>query len=423
MTSDHRNWAGNITYAAARVHRPTSTDDVRRIVAASPRIRALGTTHSFSSVADTTADLVSLSGLAPTIEIDRDTSTVTVAAGVRYGELAVALDEAGFALHNMASLPHISVGGAVATATHGSGNTNGNLATSVAGLEIVTAGGDLVRIRRGDPDFNGCVVALGALGIVTHVTLDVEPTYDVAQYVYDDLAWSDLDLDVFAGGYSVSLFTDWAGPRINRVWIKNRISMNDRGAWIPPRRWHGARLADGPRHPISNGSLDSATPQMGITGPWHTRLPHFRLDFTPSVGDELQTEYFVARSDALAALTAIDGMRDRIAPLLAISELRTVAADELWLSMAYRRDSLAIHFTWALDVPGVTAVLPEIEERLAPFAARPHWGKVFTMSPADVGPGYERLTDFGRLRRDYDPTGKFGNSFVDAYAPAAFPVA
>jgi xylitol oxidase len=418
MSNPIRNWAGNVTFAAAHVHHPASVDEARRIVAASQRVRALGTAHSFSPIADTTADLVSLDQLPATIDVHADASTVTVSAGVRYGELAVALHEAGYALHNLASLPHISVSGAVATATHGSGNANGNLATTVAALEMITADGDLIEIERGAPDFDGCVVALGALGVVTRVTLDIEPSFDVSQYVYDDLPWSELDLDIFAGGYSVSLFTDWTQPRINQVWVKNRESAVRAGS-TPPQRWHGAQLADGPRHPIAGVPPDPATPQMGAAGPWHTRLPHFRLDFTPSVGAELQSEFFVARERGLDALAAIDAMRERIAPLLAISEVRTVAADDLWLSMAYQRDSLAIHFTWRPDVSGVTAILPEIEERLAPYAARPHWGKVFTMRPAEVAARYERLADFGRLRRAYDPTGKFGNAFVDAFAPAS----
>jgi xylitol oxidase len=411
-----RNWAGNITFTAARVDHPTSVDELRRIVAASPRIRALGTGHSFNTIADTTGDLVSLANLPATIEIDPAGSTVSVAAGVRYGELAVALQRAGFALHNMASLPHISVAGAVATGTHGSGDANGSLATEVIGLEMVTASGDLIVLTREDDDFDGCVVALGALGVVTRLTLSIEPTYDVVQYVYDDLPWSELDPDLFASGYSVSLFTDWTGAGINRFWVKRRVSAD---ASPPPQRWHGARAADGPRHPLNDGATEAATAQLGVPGPWHTRLPHFRLDFTPSVGAELQSEYFVARGDALAALTALDGMRERIAPLLGISEFRTVAADDLWLSMAYQRDSLAMHFTWQLDVPGVNAVLPEMEERLAPFATRPHWGKVFTMAPSQVAERYPRLPDFAQLRRRYDPEGKFGNAFLDGYVPAA----
>jgi xylitol oxidase len=414
-----RNWAGTIEYAAAHVHRPTSVDELCAIVAATGRIRALGTRHSFNDIADTGADLVSLESLPLSIDVDADAAGVTVAAGVRYGELGVALQQAGWALANMASLPHISVAGAVATATHGSGVKNGNLATAVSGIELVTASGELRWIRRGEPDFAGCVVGLGACGIIHRVTLDIEPTYDVTQYVYDDMPMSELSDEVFGSGYSVSVFTDWTAPRANMVWVKDRVAPGDRGGWSPPRHWHGARMADGPRHPIPGVAPEPATPQMGVAGPWHERLPHFRLDFTPSVGEEVQSEYFVGREHATDALAALDGIRERIAPVLAICELRTVAADDLWLSMAYRRDSLAIHFTWHRDVAAVTSLLPAIEERLAPFAPRPHWGKVFTMAPERVAVAYDRLDDFGRLRRSYDPDGKFGNTFTDTYAPAA----
>jgi alditol oxidase len=398
-----RNWSGNVTYGAARILEPSSVDELRRMVATSPRIRALGTRHSFSTVADTGGDLVSLACLPPSVEIAPDRATVTVAAGMRYGDVAMALQAAGFALHNLGSLPHISVAGACATGTHGSGNTNGNLATAVAAIELVDAAGDVVHLRRGDADFDASVIALGTLGIVTRVTLDIEPAYDVSQWVFEDAA---LDLDWFGDGYSVSAFTDFTSDRINQFWVKRR------GTWDAPATWRDAIRADGPRHPIARLDPTPCTPQMGVPGPWHERLPHFRLDFTPSVGEELQTEYFVARADGPAAVAALAPLRASIVPLLAVSELRTIAADELLLSPAYRRDSLAIHFTWIDDVGSVTALLPSIEALLAPFAPRPHWGKVFTM-PVTVDPA------FGRLRARRDPDAKFGNDFTDRYAPVS----
>ncbi len=397
-----RNWSGNVTYAAARILHPTSIEELRRVVGSASRIRALGTRHSFSTVADTTADLVSLAELPATVEIAPDGRTVTVASAMRYGDVAVALQRAGYALHNLGSLPHISVAGAIATGTHGSGNTNGNLATAVAALDVIDANGDIVRLQRGDPEFDASVVALGALGIVTHVTLDIEPTYEVSQWVFEDAPF---DLDWFSDGYSVSLFTDWTSDRFNQVWVKRR------GTWEAPETWRGGTRADGPRHPIASLPADPATTQMGIPGPWHERLPHFRLDFTPSVGEELQTEYFVARSDGPAALAALAPLAGRIAPLLAVTELRTIAADHLLLSPAYGRDSMAIHFTWHLDVAAVTALLPSIEAALAPFSPRPHWGKVFALSPL-------ASPEFRRLRGKQDPGGKFGNAYVDRYAPA-----
>jgi xylitol oxidase len=409
------NWAGNITFGAARVHRPGTLDELRSVVAASDRVRALGSGHSFSPVADTTADLVSVAGLPATVDISTDRTTATVAAGMRYGEVAVALQAQGLALHNLGSLPHISVAGAVATGTHGSGPTLGSLSTAVRGLDLVTATGALLRLARTDPRFPGAVVALGALGVVTAVTLAVQPTYDVAQTVYQDLPVRRLatDLDeILAAGYSVSLFTTWSRAVVDQVWVKRRT--DDPQAALGAT-WLDARAATHPLHPVPGMSAASCTEQLGVPGPWHERLPHFRLDHTPSSGAELQTEYLVPRRHAAAALDAVQAMAPQVAAVLQVSELRTVAADDLWLSMACEQDSLALHFTWVDDAAAVAPVVAELEQRLAPFGPRPHWGKVFSKPPAAVQPLYPRLADVVALRRKLDPDGVFGNAMVDEY--------
>jgi alditol oxidase len=415
MRDARMNWARNITFGSPRLHRPTSVEEVQRLVATAPHVRALGTGHSFNTIADSAGDQVSLADLPPILRIDAERSTVTVGAGVRYGELAAFLHREGYALHNLGSLPHISVAGACATGTHGSGVTNGNLATAVRAIEMVTATGDVVTVdSRDSGDFHGAVVALGTLGVVTSMALEIEPTYDVAQYVYDDLPFSELqeNLDeILSAAYSVSIFTDWRGPLMNAVWLKYRADTNPRAE----QRWMGARLADGPRHPVPGMPVEYCTQQLGVPGPWHERLPHFRLDFTPSSGEELQTEYFVARTSAHDALDALNSIKERIAPVLQITELRTIAADDLWLSPAYGRDSFAMHFTWIKDYDAVAPVVTAIEEKLAPFDARPHWGKVFTTSPDVVRRLYERLPDFSSLAARYDPAGKFRNEFVDRY--------
>ncbi|MEO3929359.1 D-arabinono-1,4-lactone oxidase [Micromonosporaceae bacterium B7E4] len=420
MTTPLRNWAGNVDFRARRLHRPGSLAALRSLVAGSDRIRPLGTGHSFNRIADTTGDLVSVAGLPPMLEIDRAARTVTVSAALRYGDLVGELHRAGFALHNLGSLPHISVAGACATGTHGSGPGNGNLATAVAALELVTADGGLVTLRRGDggDDFLGAVVGLGALGVVTRLTLDLVPTFEIAQYVYDDLPRDQLDAhatEILGGGYSVSLFTDWTGPRINQVWVKRRVDAAGGGAAEP--HWHGATLAAEPRHPVPGMSTVHCTEQLGVPGPWHARLPHFRLEFTPSSGEELQSEYFVPRAHLVAALTALDGIADRIAAVLQISEIRTIAADELWLSPSYRRDSAAVHFTWVKDTEAVLPVLAAVEERLAPYAPRPHWGKLFVTPPDQLRDRYDRYADFAKLVRRYDPSGKFRNEMLDRYFP------
>jgi len=415
------NWAGNVAFSATKIHRPASVAELQRLVAAGACVRALGTGHSFSRIADTPGDLVSVAGLPKIMKVDAEAATVTVSAGVRYGELAPHLHAAGYALRNLASLPHISVAGACATGTHGSGNSNGNLATAVCAMEMITAGGDAVTMsREADGDrFRGAVVGLGALGIVTSLSLDIVPAFGIRQYVYENLPHEQLYehlTDIFASAYSVSLFTDWRSPRIRQVWLKQRAGEHDPPT--PGTRWYGALAADGPRHPVPGRPAANSTQQLGVPGPWHERLPHFRLDFTPSAGDELQSEYLLPQRLAAGALRAIASIGDRVAPVLRISEIRTVAADDLWLSPSYRQDSMAIHFTWINDVPAVMPVLATVEDRLAPFGARPHWGKLFTTSPAAVSRLYDRLPDFQRLLRSLDPDGKFRNKFIDTYVPA-----
>ncbi len=417
-TEQLTNWAGNITFHAGELHRPSTLPELQRLVAGSPRLRALGAGHSFNRIADSAGDLVSVAHLPRVMELDIAGATVKVSAGMRYGELARWLADRGHALCNLGSWPHISVAGACATGTHGSGDANGNLATAVSAIEMVTADGDVVELDRdtGRDEFRGSVVALGALGVVTRLTLDVVPAYQVRQYVYENLpgdALAEHFAEIVASAYSVSLFTDWCGPRINQVWLKRRV--DERESEPPPRRWLGATLADGPRHPRAGLSAASCTEQMGVPGPWHERLPLSRFEFSPSRGAELQAEYLLPRRHAVAALAAVDRIRDRIAPVLQISEIRTVAADDLWLSPSYRRDSVAIHFTLVPDTDAVTPVIAAVEEVLAPYAARPHWGKLFCTDPAVVRGLYERMPDFVALRRRYDPTGMFRNDLLDRY--------
>ena len=416
-------WAGNLTYGAARVHEPRTVEQVQEVVAGARRVRALGTRHCFNDLADTEHDLVRLDGLDPDVRVDAGARTVSVAAGTRYGALARVLHAQGWAVHDLASLPHISVAGAVATATHGSGDRSRNLAAAVAAVDLVTADGTLRHVARGDADFPGVVVGLGALGVVVRVTLDVEPTYDVAQEVHTDLPWDvaleHLD-DVTGSADSVSLFTDWTGPAVQQVWRKTRLTAGARHE----RRTElfGARPAPGPLHPLPGIDPVHCTEQLGVPGPWHERLPHFRLEFTPSNGDELQSEYLVPRERAAEAFAALRGLAPVVAPLLQVSEVRTVAGDDLWLSTASGGDRVALHFTWHPRQAEVEAVLPRLEAALAPLGARPHWGKLF----ASLGtPGsdprtlYPRLDDFRALVARTDPEGTFRNAFVDRHVLGA----
>jgi xylitol oxidase len=411
-----KNWAGNVEYRAARLHEPASLEELRELVRGVRGLRALGSRHSFSDIADTSGDHVSLARMPRRIDIDPIGHTVTVNAAIRYGELCGPLNAAGFALHNLASLPHISVAGACATGTHGSGDRSASLATAVSGIELVVADGEVVQFTRAkDPhSFELAVVGLGALGIVTAVTLDVEPTYKVRQDVYEDLPLDDL-VDHFdeitALADSVSLFTEWRGPTIDMVWLKRRVLD---GAVEPTAyKLFGATAATSERHPIRRLSAEACTPQLGVPGVWYDRLPHFRMDHTPSAGEELQTEFFVPREHAMEAFLAVHALRSRIEPLIQVSEVRTIAADDLGLSMAHGRASVAIHFTWKPDWDAVRILLPDIEAALRPYEPRPHWGKLFTMSPEEVRSRYPRLPNFVDLANRLDPDGVFRNDFVN----------
>jgi xylitol oxidase len=408
------NWAGNLTYSAPNLLELHSVEEAQSAVRELPHLRALGSRHSFNAIADSTENQVSLHALN-SIDLDPAAKTVTVGAGVRYGDLAPVIDARGFALHNLASLPHISVAGAIATATHGSGLHNGNLATVVSAMEFVAANGDVVRLSRSaDPEkFAGAVVHLGALGVLTRVTLDVQPTYQVAQTVYLDLPFAQLEHhleDVFASGYSVSLFTDWQQGRVTQVWIKRRTDRNDAPSLGPD--FFGAHPATEKMHPILGHPAEACTEQLGVPGPWYERLPHFKMNFTPSSGQELQTEYFVPFEHGYKAIRAVETLRDQITPHLFVTELRTIEADSLWMSMAYRRRSLAIHFTWKPEWAAVKEILPQIEARLWPFDARPHWAKLFTVAPERLDSLYPRLDSFKSLAARYDPNGKFRNQFL-----------
>jgi alditol oxidase len=413
-TRPRTNWAGNIVFGAPDFYRPAAVSELQAVVAQASRIRVLATGHAFNDMADSPGAQVSLAGLPPEVSVDSATRTARVAAALTYAELAVRLDAHGFALRNLASLPHISVAGATATATHGSGATNQNLAAAVAGLTLVSKEGDLVELRRGDDGFDGTVVHLGALGVVVSLILDLVPSFDVSQRVYENLPLAVLDdhfTDLMTSGYSVSLFTDWRAPRLTQLWIKQRAGAPVSS--VPEASWFTATPAPGPRHPVPGGSPDACTEQLGVPGRWYDRLPHFRPGFKPSAGDELQSEYLLPVASAVPALHALNQIRDRVAPVLQICEIRTIAADELWLSSVHRRDSVAFHFTWIADTAAVLPVVTQMERQLAPFAPRPHWGKVFTAEPEDLASRYERLPDFLNLMRRFDPSGKFRNAYTD----------
>lgn len=404
------NWAANVEYSTSDLRRPATLDEVRDVVASSRRVKALGSRHSFTRIADTDPDgvLLSLDRLGVPIELDSEAQTVRVGAGTTHAVLAVELQRHGRALPNLASLPHISVAGAVQTGTHGSGVANPALSASVAEVEFVRADGSLETVRRGDAAFHASVVGLGALGVVTALTLDTVPTFDVVQTVHEGLPWcAALDRfdEVVGHAYSVSLFTRYTGDTVHQVWAKARVG--------DPVRLDLAELGAVPAaaavHMLPDTAADAVTPQLGVPGPWLDRLPHFRADFTPSAGEEIQSEYLVPAEHAVPAIEALRAVGHRLADVLFVGEIRTIAADDAWLSPSGGRDSVAFHFTWRRLADEVLAVLPLVEAALAPFDARPHWGKVATLDRGALRERYPRLDDFAAHARAVDPDGRFRN--------------
>lgn len=412
------NWAGNLEYGTDHVTTASSVEVVQDFIKKQQKMKVLGTRHCFNEIANSTNQFLSLKPMDKVVDLDAAARTVTIEAGMTYGQLCPYLDGKGWALHNLASLPHISIAGACSTATHGSGEKNGNLATAVSALEMVDAAGSVVRLSRqkDGETFPGAVVGLGALAAITRVTLDIQPRFTMQQYVYQNLPLHELKeyFDAIqAAAYSVSLFTDWRNESINEVWLKKR--MEDGREVDAPKDFYGAKLATRNLHPIIELSAENCTEQMGVPGPWYERLPHFRMGFTPSAGKELQSEYFVPRQNAVEAILAVQRLHDQVSPHLLITEIRTIAADDLWMSPCFHQPSVTIHFTWKQDWPAVSKLLPVIERELAPFHPRPHWGKLFTIDPQQLRSSYSKLPEFVELSRRYDPRGKFQNQFLQRY--------
>ena len=407
-----KNWAGNLEYASADVRRPESVAELAEVVARSSRVKALGSRHSFNRVGDTDGVHILLDALPQQIDLDSAKGTVRVSGGVSYGALCRTLEQSGAAIHNLASLPHISVAGAVQTGTHGSGVDNQSLAGAVEAIELVRPSGEQVRLSRADGDeFLASVVGVGALGIVTGLELAVRPSFRMRQRVLVDLPW-DRALenfnDLVSGAYSVSLFTNYSGQSISQAWFK---ALDEEPALAD---LFGATAALTPRHPLPDMSAENCTLQMDEPGLWLDRLPHFRHEFTPSKGEELQSEFILPLEHAPAAIEAVRSIADRLAPLLFVSEIRTGAADEFWLSPFYRQQSVALHFTWKPLQPDVEAVLPELEDLLRPFGTRPHWGKLFSPEGHDWEQLYPRFAAFRSLASAHDPDGKFRNALLDS---------
>lgn len=411
-----KNWAGNYTYQAKNLHEPKTVEEIQSLVTTLDKQKPLGSRHCFNNIADSPLNQISTQHLNKVVAIDEAAKTITVEAGVRYGDFAPELHDKGYALHNLASLPHISVAGASVTGTHGSGVNSGNLSTAVAAFEFVTPEGELVSLGRekDGENFRGAVVNLGGIGLITKITLDMQDTFAVRQDLFQELPLESLrdHFDtIMSSGYSVSLFTNWQNDTVSQIWVKRKVEEDtpDMDA-----DFYGATAATKNLHPITRLSAENCTEQMGVPGPWYERLPHFKMGFTPSSGEELQSEFFVPRENAVDAILALEKKGDQIYPQLLISEIRTIAADDFWMSPCYQQDSVAIHFTWKQNWAEVQKLLPMIEAELSPYNVRPHWGKLFTLAPEVLQSRYEKLPDFLQLLKTYDPQGKLRNAYLDS---------
>jgi alditol oxidase len=408
-----KNWAENLQYSTTNVFYPSTVDEVIKLVKEKEQLKVLGSRHSFNTIADSKSNLVSTKELKKIVQIDKATNTVTVEAGVTYGDLAPYLHQNGYALHNLASLPHISVGGATATATHGSGVKNGNLSTAVVGVEIINAAGDLISLskEKNPAEFYGAVVHLGALGVVSRLTLALQPSFPMKQVVYRNLPMKELEknfVEIMSAGYSVSLFTDWTNKNISEVWVK-KIPSDP----ASPQEYFGAKLSNKNLHPIESLSAENCTDQLDSSGVWYERMPHFKMGFKPSAGKELQSEFFIPIDKAVEAMAAMETLHNKITPHLFISEIRSIKGDDFWMSPCYQQDSVAIHTTWKQDPEVEAELIPMVEEVLAPFNPRPHWAKLFTISPEKIQKSYAKLPDFKKLINSFDPNGKFRNDFLE----------
>ena len=405
-----QNWSKNVDFNDKSYLQPTSLAELQELIRTNPKVRARGTAHCFNEIANTSSVALNLAKMPKIIEVDDAKKSVRVAAGLTYGELAPLLHAQGWALSNMASLPHISIAGSISTGTHGSGIKNQNLANQVLSIDLVTAEGEVRHIDRANPAFNALVIGLGLGGVVYEYELKIEPTFKIRQVVYPEIPLDVLQRSfdqIMGTAYSVSYFTDWSSSQVGNLWCKFRDGE------VIPESIGGCAQANKKFHPIPSVDPVACTEQLGATGDWHERLSHFKLDFTPSVGEEIQTEFFVDRKDAAAAIEAVSQLGAEITPLLWITELRTIAADNLWLSGAFERDCLAIHFTWK-KLDAIYPVIEKVEVALRPFNYRPHWGKVFTADATYLMSVYPKMGEFQALVQALDPTSKFENSFIRA---------
>lgn len=403
------NWGGNLQFRQEALAQPETLAELATLIRDN-QVRPAGTLHSFSPIATGEGIMLSAAGLKVAPAIDPASKTARVGAASRYGDIALALEAQGLALRNMGSLPHISLAGASATGTHGSGDGNQILSASLISFSFLNHKGELITLRRGDDLFEPCRLGLGAHGLWVEAELSVVESYQMRQDIYRDIPWAYFLEDparLSAAGYSVSLFGKWGSDTIDQAWVKSRVSDG-----TPPAEIAGIRAATESLKELAPGVGDNLTEQAGRPGPWLHRLPHFRLDATPSAGDEIQTEYFFTRDQIVGAIEVVHSLAHEVNPVLIITEIRSIAQDDAWLSPMRRGDSIALHFTFKNDVPAVTRVVEKLEAALAPFNPIPHWGKVNGFTGEQLAAVHPKLAEARTVFDELDPEGKFSSPYL-----------
>jgi xylitol oxidase len=410
-----KNWAGNLTFSAKEFIEIDNISKLQQVVSNSQGVKVLATGHSFNAIGDTKYTLISLKNLSNGIEIDSQNAQALIPAGMSYADAARYLESNGWAFSNMASLGEVTIAGAISTGTHGSGSNNGVLSTSVVGLEIVLGSGELITIDESNSEeFAGFVISLGSLGVFTKIKMKIVPSFSVKQFVYENIgiqAVAENFDTVFNSAYSVSYFSNWAKNSTGQIWMK---FLDDSSSDNLSDNWLGANQAKAKQHPVKINNPDPCTDQLGISGKWLYRLPHFKLDSSPASGDEVQTEYLVDRKYVNEYIQDLRTIGDEIAPRVYATEIRTIKSDELWLSGAYQRETVGFHFTWKKS-DTLVDFLPRIEEILGKHDGRPHWAKLFSVKSDELSARYPKYSNFEALLKKYDPKKKFRNKFIDQY--------
>ncbi|KAI1700234.1 d-arabinono-1,4-lactone oxidase domain-containing protein [Ditylenchus destructor] len=356
------NWGNNFRFSTQNIQYPTSVEEVQQIVRNANKLRVVGTRHSFSKIADSPNTMLSTLALKNIIGFDPTVPSITVQAGITYTDLNPFLPNYG---------PN-------------------------------------------DPELKAIAVGLGAFGVITQVELEVEPTFNLTNYVFVNMPEQDIydHFDEIENlGYSVQLFTDFSTPGVwDQVWVWVRSDENSNVGNM--QNLYGAT-----RTHEQVTAIEALPPtylmEQGKEQPWYYGLVDYHLGLSGFDGAEIQSEYFMPYENAIPAIQAVSNFSDLIAPRVYTMLIRTIKGDDLWMSESFNETTVAIHFTWKPNMTAVMEVLPQIEQALLPYGARPHWGKVFAQGPETYLHRYPKLNQWKQLAETLDPTHKFRNKFLE----------